>query len=396
MIWISAILLFLLGAFTYLLFTWLKGRNENKKLLTELSESKARYSLLSDNLAAAVILRDVAGKIIFCSPYTEVLSGYARSEIEKFEGDFFASIVHDKDREQYLRAIRVSEVGEPFQFRYRFFHRSGMEIWAETRTVPLADTLGKVTAALSITIDVTGTVLYQKQVEEKNRDLQDFTYMITHDLKSSIFTIKGMAGVLLEDFADKLPKEAVEIAEHISRASLRLEELVGGVLEYSKISSEGSATESTTLAEVLKDVAADVQTELKACGGELNIEPSLPAVMGDRMKLYRIFVNLVGNAIKYREKSRILKIEVKKLDISTPRAIIISVSDNGLGIPKDKLPTIFRPFQRAHRGLGIEGTGIGLASVKKLVEKLGGDIEVQSEEGKGSNFIVTLLTPRPT
>lgn len=372
----------------------IRKRGDVEKLREELLKARERYSLLTDNLAAAIVLRDVSGKILFCSPYTEVLTGYPRSEIESFEDDFFASIVHDKDREHYLRAIRVSEIGEPFQFRYRFFHRSGIEIWGETRTVPITDDSGKVTASLSITIDVTGTILYQKQVEERNRDLQDFTYMITHDLKSSIFTIKGMAGVLAEDFTGKLPKEAEEVVGHISRASLRLEELVGGVLEYSRITAEGAASEVTNLSEIIAEVEADFKSELLACNGTLTIEPSLPPVVGDRMKLYRIFGNLIGNAIKYRDASRPVHIEVKKLPTETPRSVTITISDNGLGIPKEKLPAIFRPFQRAHRALPIEGTGIGLASVKKLVEKLGGDIEVESAEGKGSTFFVNLVVPR--
>lgn len=355
---------------------------------------ETQYKTLTDNLLAAVVIRDHQGKISFASPYTEVLTGYAVSEIYSSIGEFFDSIVHNDDIELYGRALKVIETGEPFQVRYRFFHRSGLEMWAETRSMPIMDHEGKVISSLSITFDVTATIRYQHQVEEKNRDIQDFTYMLSHDLKAPLFTIRGMVGVLEEDFAASLTPEVREILEHISRASKRLEQLVGSVIEYSKVATQGITTQPIPLSEVMDEVIGDVAQLAKEKGASITVAQDLPSVEGEKLKMYQIFTNLVGNALKYSAKERPLELSIKSVPSKNVRTVTIQVSDNGEGIPAEKLPTIFRPFQRAH-GPEVEGSGIGLAIVKKLIEKLSGTITVQSTPGVGTTFELTFRRAEP-
>ncbi|NMC63086.1 MAG: PAS domain-containing protein, partial [SAR324 cluster bacterium] len=306
-----------------------------------------------------------------------------------YDGDFFASIIHEKDKEHYQRALRVALCGEAFQFRYRFYHKSGLEMWAETRSVPIDDNLEENCSTLSITLDVTGSVLYQKQVEERNKDLRDFAYMITHDLKAPVHTIKGMIGVLEEELSQNLKDETREILDHMNKATTRLEELIGGVLEYSKISAEASASEPVELDSVFKDVINDLSGQIQATNANVSISGVMPCVIGDSMKLYRIFSNLISNALKYTVPGRRPLISISEIEDKNPRRSIIAIRDNGPGIPEDKLELIFRPFQRLHPG-NVEGTGIGLASVKRLLEKLGGEIDVMSEVGVGSTFFINL------
>ncbi len=346
-----------------------------------------RYRILTENLAAAVVIRDSQSKLTYCSPYTELLTGYSLSEIYSSNDDFFQSIIHDQDRELYKRALHYVQVGEPFEFRYRFFHKTGIEMWAETRTVPILDDHGEIVSSLSITLDATRTVRQQLQVEEKNRDLEDFAYMISHDLKAPVFTIKGMLSVLKEDYGEKLPEDGKSALEHLSQAAKRIEQLIAAVLQYSKISSAADNNETVDLQLVLKEIEQEYRQRLNDCGGAIDIAPGLPAVAGDALKLYQIFSNLIDNAIKYRSKEP-LRIDVQLLVVSNPKQVRIRVKDNGLGIPQNKIDSIFRPFHRVHTD--VEGTGVGLASVKKLLEKIGGAIEVSSQEGSGSSFVVTL------
>ncbi len=362
----------------------------------ELHGAQDRYQLLTDNLAASVIIRDIEGKIAFCSPYTEVLTGYSLREIYASESDFFLSILHPSDAEKYHRAFKIAATGEAFQFRYRIHHRTGIEMWVETRTVPIVGEDGEVSLSLSVTLDVTGAVRYQRQVEEKNRDLHDFTYMVSHDLKAPIFTIKGMAAVLREDLAATLTPDTTEALDHIAGASRRLETLVASVLEYSRISSQEMAHESVPLAEVFKEIRADFSSLIQSAHATVTVDPHLPWVMGDRLRLYQIFGNLIGNAIKFRSPERPCRVQVRLEPSRHERAVTITVADNGLGIPADKREDIFRPFHRLH-GHHIEGSGIGLACVRKLLERCGGSIAVESSEGQGSIFRVTVEradTPR--
>lgn len=349
-----------------------------------------RYEVLTESLAAAIVIRDADSTLTYCSPYTEVLTGYTIYEIYEFEGDFFESIIHVDDRENYRRALKVSSCGEAFQFRYRFTHRTGIEMWAETRTVPILNGNGEVVSSLSITLDVTGTVRYQQQVEEKNRDLQDFAYMVTHDLKNPINTIKGMSAVMREDFSEKLSQKGIELITHIDRAANRLEELATSVLEYSRISDSHSHLQPIELGKVIESVRMEFEPQLIATKATVKVD-NLPTVLGDELKFYQIFSNLFSNAIKYRSPERPLEVTIAATDPRSTRRTEITISDNGRGIPAEKLQVIFRPFQRAH-GKEIEGSGIGLACVKKLLEKLGGAISVTSTEGRGSTFTVSLRT----
>lgn len=360
---------------------------------------QSRHTTLTENLAAAVVLRDASHRIVYCSPYTEVLTGYATRDILSASGDFFESIVPESDRERYQRAFRIGALGEAFQVRHRLIHHSGLEMWVETRTVPIFDAQGELIQSLSVTIDVTGAVRYQRQVEEKNRDLQDFAYMVSHDLKGPLATVKGMLHVLEEDIKAQLPPQSLpsdvnDTLTHIRSATVRLEQLVAGVLEYSKIGAKDEVSESIDLSAVLRELTQHLSPTLHSLGAELSLPSELPTVVGEHVWLYQIFSNLLGNAIKYRDPARPLRIEVTARMGVLAREVVVAVKDNGLGIPKDKLDDIFRPFHRAH-GKQIEGTGIGLASVKRMLEKCGGAVRVESETGVGSTFFVTLRVPSP-
>jgi PAS domain S-box-containing protein len=367
-----------------------KLRSEVDNLKHEKDGLLEHYHVLTNNLAAAVVIRDSEHKISYCSPYTEVLTGYAVSEIYDSQEDFFLKIIHPEDREKFKRALRVAAAGEPFQFRYRLYHRSAIEMWAETRTVPVMSDDGQMLFSLSVTLDVTGMIRYQQQVEEKNRDLRDFTYMVSHDLKAPIFTIKGMLGLIDQDIKDDA-EQIEEPLQHISQATNRLDALVKSVLEYSRISSQDFQIESVNLQEVFSELLVEVKPELEKIGAEIEIENELPTVRGNKLALYQVLSNLVGNAIKYRSPERKLKLWITPHPSSDRDKINISFQDNGLGIPNNKLDDIFRPFQRAHAHTQIEGSGIGLASVKRILEKVGGDIRVESTEGSGSTFEISLV-----
>lgn len=357
--------------------------------LREQSELLADHNeILTKNIMASIVIRDSAGAVAYCSPYTEVLTGYSLAEIHGAGDDFFSQIIHEDDLEQYRRALRVTGFGEPYQFRYRIFHKTGMEMWAETRMVPIIADEGNVASSLAITLDVTASVRQQKQLEETNRDLKDFSYMISHDLKSPIYTIKGMVTMIDEDFSAQLHPDINEALQHIQRAVSRLEQLVSSVLEYSRITTQDSTKEPINPEVILDEVKNDFSMQLEEAGATIVVDTPFDLVLGDRLKLYQIFSNLIGNAIKYRDRMRPLVITVRQETQKSDRYSAITIRDNGLGIPADRLEAVFRPFHRAH-GKDIEGSGIGLACVKKLLEKLGGAIDVESNEGEGSTFTVT-------
>lgn len=353
------------------------------------TDHRTRYKILTENVAAAVVLHEADGTILWCSPFTEVITGFPLSEIYRTKESFFRSNIQEEDREIFERSLRIVATGEPFQCRYRFYHKSGMSLWLETRTVPILDNASNEYVALSITIDVTAHVMNQIQVEERNKDLNEFTYMISHDLKAPILTISGMLGILEEEETIKREPHLSEPIAYIRKATKRLQDLVSGVLELARISATERVLEPVSLKEVLSEVLDEHRLQIERSAAQVTAVEELPIVLGNKTQLYQIFSNLVGNAIKYRTDDRPLIISIGSERASSRRKASIVVSDNGRGISAEKIDTIFKPFNRAGEE-AIEGTGVGLASVKKLVEKLGGSIKVESDVSSGTSFTIEL------
>ncbi|MEZ4754765.1 MAG: PAS domain-containing sensor histidine kinase [Bdellovibrionota bacterium] len=370
--------------------------NYAKRIEMNLQESERqnatlidRYHVLTENLASAVIIRGPDGNVLYCSPYTSNLTGYSLDQIYDFEGDFFFSIVHPDDVEAYTNERNYSKLGERFQCRYRIYNQQDFEIWIDSRSVPIFNEEGIVISSLTIAFDVTGAVRREQQIEEKNRDLADFTYMVSHDLKSPIHTIRGMLNIISEDHKDNVSSELQELLDHVGSSSERLETLVASVLEYARVTNESAKLGTVDTNQVIQSVANDFTHMLNEIGGKLEIESNLPEVIGNETQIYQIFSNLVSNAIKYREKTRDLIIQIKNIKAENERELSLAVIDNGQGVPEDQQVKIFRPFQRAH-GKEIEGSGIGLACVNKLLEKNSGSISLISTYGEGSSFVVSL------
>ena len=353
------------------------------------SDHRTRYKILTENVAAAVILHESNGTVLWCSPFTEVLTGFPLSEIYRNKETFFSSNIQEEDREIVERSLKIVATGEPFQCRYRFYHKSGMTLWFETRTVPILDNSANEYVALSITIDVTAHVMNQMQIEERNRDLNEFTYMISHDLKAPILTISGMLGLLEDEDAIKTSPSLAEPLSYIRKATRRLQDLVTGVLELARISAADRSLEPIPLRTVINEVLDDFRLQIEQSATKVTTIEELPVVLGNKTQLYQVFSNLIGNALKYKNNERPLIISIETERAPSRRKTAIVVKDNGRGISSEKLESIFKPFNRAGED-SIEGTGVGLASVKKLVEKLGGAIHVESAVNEGTAFTIEL------
>lgn len=140
----------------------------------EFKELRARYDVLTTNIAAAVIIYDLNDSPTFFSPYTEVLTGYSLEEFSNDSKDFIEALVIEEDLDRYTRAKNVSKIGEDMLVRYRIRHRTGLAMWLETRMVPVFETDGSVVSIMTVTMDVTDSFTRQRQIEEQNRDLSNF------------------------------------------------------------------------------------------------------------------------------------------------------------------------------------------------------------------------------
>jgi PAS domain S-box-containing protein len=238
--------------------------------------------------------------------------------------------------------------------------------------------------------------LYAKELEaltRSNQELDDFAYIASHDLKEPLRGIHNYASFLVEDHGDKLGEDGRAKLETIRRLALRLENLIDTLLVYSRVGRVDLAVQETDLDEVVRDVLDSVSISLKEKNIEIRMPEPLPKVPCDQVRVAEVFRNLIGNALKYNDKPD------KWIEIGCQRptngALRFYVRDNGIGIREKHIGAVFRIFKRLHgRDQYGGGAGAGLTIVKKIVERHGGRIWVESILGEGSTFYFTLQPER--
>ena len=227
------------------------------------------------------------------------------------------------------------------------------------------------------------------QLRAANKELESFSYSVSHDLRAPLRAISGFSEIIAHRHRASLNEEGQHYFNNIVQASERMGHLIDDLLNYSRIGRGAVRRELITLRDVLAPLKNEFSARLKEINGTLEITDDLPVIIGDKTLLNQIFTNLLENALTYRKPDMPLRINVSwQLE---GKAVIIRVSDNGIGIPTEHHQKIFNIFQRLHSEDDYPGTGIGLATVQKSVELLGGDVWVESQAGEGSTFIVKLL-----
>ena len=226
-----------------------------------------------------------------------------------------------------------------------------------------------------------------EELRQSNKELDDFAYIASHDLKEPLRGIHNFSVFLLEDYADKLDDEGRSKLETLTRLSRRMEALIDSLLHFSRVGRVDLAIDRIDLNEIVAEVLDSLDINRRELGVEVRIPRPLPAVRCDRARVGEIFYNLILNAMKYNDKAG------KWVEIGWrgDRPPVFYVSDNGVGIPEKHLDSIFRIFKRLHgRDKFGGGTGAGLTIVKKIVERHNGKIWVESTPGDGAAFYFTL------
>ncbi|MCX5692907.1 MAG: ATP-binding protein [Candidatus Omnitrophica bacterium] len=222
----------------------------------------------------------------------------------------------------------------------------------------------------------------------KNKELDDFTYIVSHDLKEPLRGVKAFAKLLVEDYSGKLDDEGKQYLKTISDSSTRMARLIEDLLNLSRIGRIKNIEPGVDLNELLLDVKKNLAYALEERKVELAIKPDFPKVSCDKIRISEVFSNLISNSVKYTKKDARPVIEIGWSDKKDSYEFYIK--DNGIGIEKQYYDRIFQIFQRLHAKGEYEGTGAGLTIVKKIVENHGGKIWVESEVDVGSTFYFTL------
>ncbi len=227
------------------------------------------------------------------------------------------------------------------------------------------------------------------EIERNAKETEQFIYIASHDLSEPLRTVKGMAKLLETRYAEVLGSEGKQFLDYIDNSTDRMNSLIVSLLEYGRLGKK-SRLETVDLQKVLGEVTQDLLLIIEETGAAIS-SSKLPLVKGYHDELRVLFQNLITNAIRFRKPGSTPQITISAEHI--PEGWQFSVSDNGIGIPQDQLEKIFTIFKRLHSRDEYEGTGIGLAHCRKIVELHHGKIWAKSAAGKGSTFYFTIPNP---
>lgn len=232
------------------------------------------------------------------------------------------------------------------------------------------------------------------ELEAANRALEAFAYSISHDLRAPLRGIQGFAQALLEDYGDRLDGTGHDYARRIAGAAERMDQLIQDILGYSRLSRADIELTPVSLEAALREARAEIELPLRQRKGEMSVQGPFPWVRAHRSTLVQVLTNLLSNAVVYVAPGAAPRIRVRAEERGGPgrrsQWVRLWIEDEGIGIAPEHQDRIFEVFERLHGTETYPGTGIGLAIVRKGIERMGGSAGVESEPGAGSRFWIEL------
>ena len=225
-----------------------------------------------------------------------------------------------------------------------------------------------------------------KELENSNRELQDFAFIASHDLQEPLRKIQAFGDRLMTRCKDRLDEEGKDFLARMQNSAKRMSQLINDLLKYSRVATRTEPLDTVDMREAVREVISDLEPRIEWLGANVEVF-ELPAIKAEQSQIRQLFQNLISNALKFRGKEQP---HIKIYSQRTDHEFRIFVEDNGIGFEEQFLDRIFMPFQRLHGRSAYEGTGMGLAICRKIVERYGGSITAKSKPGEGSTFIIWL------
>jgi PAS domain S-box-containing protein len=393
-----------------------------EEALEALQASKAQYQRLAESADAVLWEYDVsADRWTYVAPQVTEILGHPPEAWTDFQ--FWIEHLHPEDRE-WARdyCMRCTRRGESHVFEYRFLKPNGAAVWVrDVVSVEMKD--GQPTRLQGFMIDITerkeaeqAVERYAADLQRSNQELEQFGYVVSHDLREPLRAVKSYL-TLLERYRDKLDATANMYIDYAVEGADRMQAMIRALLNLSRVETQGRTFAPTPLADVLAQALTALRPTIEETGAVITHDP-LPTVMADAAQLAQVFQNLIANAIKFRRKGVPPRVHVAadrqplagpsyrgEDSVSPPAGETkgrsadggewrFSVADNGIGIDPDHADRLFQIFQRLHAEDEYEGLGIGLALCKRIVERHGGRIWVESTPDEGATFVFTIPTER--
>ncbi len=355
-------------------------------------ESEERFSRIFDQAPIGMAVVSLDDQFVRVNEALCQVTGYSREELLRM-GPFEITHPDDVEEGRALTGRLLDGEFEDYARDKRYLRRDGTTVWVHMTIGVVKDASGQPLHLFSMTEDVTAQRAAEERLRvsalalrESNEDLQRFAYIASHDLQEPLRTVIAFSQLLERRLGDKADTEIRELLGFIIDGGVRMQALIQDLLVFSRVVTGGRTLQPTEIDEVLADVLKSLGASIEETGARLSVDP-LPVVLSDPSQLHQVFLNLIGNAIKYRTA------DPPTIEVSAERIgddWVFSVRDNGIGIEPRHHDRVFEIFQRLHTSEEYEGTGIGLAVVRRIVERHGGRCWLESTPGVGSTFFFSL------
>ena len=369
----------------------------NLQLHRELKErnlAEEKYRNIFDNAIDGIFQSTPDGRFVSVNPAMAHMYGYESPEdMVRSVTDISSQLYVEPELRTDLRG-RLAKGEQITGFESLEYRKDNSTFWTSMNVQAIRDTDGKTLYYEGTVENITPRKIVEAEREQliqelaaKNTELEQFTYTVSHDLKAPIITIKGFLGFLEKDMLEGNQEHVHNDAQRINDAVDKMHRLLTELLELSRIGRMMNAPEAIPFNDLARDAMDNVYGRLQARGVTVQTQPNLPIVHGDRQRLTEVLQNLLDNAAKFMGDQMNPTIEIGQRGEENGSPIFF-VGDNGIGIAPEYQERVFGLFNKLDPK--VEGTGIGLALVKRIVEVHGGRIWVESEAGKGSTFYFTL------
>jgi|GEM_PF-1588405 len=357
--------------------------------ISERKQAERERQLLAsivESAEQAITSRDLELRVTSWNPGAERLFGLKAAEMIGTKPGFLDFTDLNEPYEQAVRRALKERIA--LSLESQFVHPDGRLVDIAVTVAPLFDSHGEAVGVMSISHNVTERRLAERarELARSNAELDQFAAVVSHDLKAPLRTLGAFAQLLQRRLAGHDDGEVQQYLKYIDHGARQMSELIDALLDYARLKSGAETLTAVDCQALMGEIVHTLAPAIEAAQAQVRFD-GLPTVMGDRILLFQLFQNLIANALKFRgEVPPLIRVQAEKLD----RQWRFAVRDNGIGIRRHDAERIFNMFERLHSRQEYQGTGIGLAICKKVVERLGGRIWVESELGQGATFYFTL------
>ena len=359
-----------------------------KLTMLALEQERNFIETVLDTVGALVLVLDRKGRIIRFNRACERLTGYVLDELDTL--DLFSTLIPEAEEEEVRILFKKLFQGESVRHHENHWKtRTGEERLISWSNAVLHAEDGSPEYIISAGIDITdqrkaekGLEIYAHELERSNSELENFAYIASHDLQEPLRMVASYLQLLHRRYGDQLNGDAEEFINFAIDGAKRMQGLIHGLLEYSRIGTRGGELVTIDMNAVVAESLHNLSILIEEVGGKVKVQ-ELPELVGDHTQLVQLFQNLIGNALKFIGE------ETPEIHIAAEKQLekwVFTVEDNGIGIDPKFQDRIFRIFQRLHTQQEYPGTGIGLAVCQRIVERHGGSIWVESIAGSGARF----------